>query len=413
MSLPLEPRPGAKVPWHVAAVVLAATSAVVGVIWDISWHRSIGRDTFWTPAHLAIYLGGALAGTACGWQVLKTTFAGTPAQRASGVSFWGFRGPLGAWVAIWGAIAMLASGPFDNWWYNAYGLDVKVLSPPHVILALGFTAIQLGALLLVLSLQNRAADADRRTYFLLLAFGAGIVLENLSIMGIEQIGFPNAAHNALYYKVASAAFPIVLLAVARASRLKWGATTAAAAYLAISMVMIWVLQLFPATPKLAPVFNPVTHMVAPPFPLLLVVPAAALDLLVQRLGPGRDWWLTLLGGVTFLAVFFVTQWFAAEFLLTPHARNFAFGVDQWDYSNQLGPWRYRFWRIQADPVTMTGMAIAAALAVVSARLGLWWGGSATAVTAIAGRQRSTGIRDAIGAAPAGVLQGRRQAHPVP
>jgi hypothetical protein len=373
MSLPLDARPGGRIPWHVAAVVLAATSAVIGVIWDISWHRSIGRDTFWTPAHLAIYLGGALAGAACGWHVLKTTFAGTAEQRAAGVSFWGFRGPLGAWVAIWGAIAMLASGPFDNWWHNAYGLDVKVLSPPHVILALGFTAIQLGALLLVLSLQNRAADAGRRTYGLLLAFGAGIVLQNLAIMGIEQIGFPNAAHNSLYYKVAGAAFPIVLLAVARASRLKWAATTAAAAYLAISMVMIWVLQLFPATPQLAPVFNPVTHMVAPPFPLLLVVPAAALDLLVQRLGPGRDWRLALLGGVTFLATFLVTQWFAAEFLLTPPARHFFFGVDQWDYSSQLGPWRYRFWRIQADPVTVRGMAVAASLAVASARLGLWWG----------------------------------------
>jgi hypothetical protein len=268
---------------------------------------------------------------------------------------------------------MLGSGPFDNWWHNAYGLDVKVLSPPHVILALGFTAIQLGALLLVLSLQNRAADAGRRTYGLLLAFGAGIVLENLTIMGIEQIGFPNAAHNGLYYKVASAAFPIVLVAVARASRLKWAATTAAAAYLAISMVMIWVLQLFPATPRLAPVFNPVTHMVAPPFPLLLIVPAAALDLVAQRLGPGRDWQLALLGGVTFLASFFVTQWFAAEFLLTPHARHFVLGVDQWDYSSRLGSWRYRFWRIQADPVTVRGMGVAAALAVASARLGLWWG----------------------------------------
>src|SRR5213594_2608215 len=260
-------------PWYVVAVVLAATSAIVGVIWDISWHRTIGRDTFWTPAHLAIYLGGALAGAACGWLVLKTTFAGAPEERAASVTFWGFRGPLGAWVAIWGAIAMLASGPFDNWWHNAYGLDVKVLSPPHVILALGFTGIQLGALLLVLSLQNRAADRVRE-YGLLFAYGAGILLQNVSIMGIEQIGFPNSAHNAEYYQVAGAAFPFVLLAVARAARLKWAATAAAAAYLAISLVMIWVLQLFPATPKLAPVFNPVTHMVAPPFPLLLVAPAA-------------------------------------------------------------------------------------------------------------------------------------------
>jgi len=249
---------------------------------------------------------------------------------------------------------------------------VKVLSPPHVILALGFTGIQLGALLLVLSLQNRAADRVRE-YGLLFAYGAGILLQNVSIMGIEQIGFPNSAHNAEYYQVAGAAFPFVLLAVARAARLKWAATAAAAAYLAISLVMIWVLQLFPATPKLAPVFNPVTHMVAPPFPLLLVVPAAALDLLVQRFGPGRDWRLAVLAGVTFLGVFFVTQWFFTEFLLSPHARTFAFGVDQWDYSSRVGPWRYRFWRIEADPVTARGLAWAAVFAIVSTRLGLWWG----------------------------------------
>jgi hypothetical protein len=85
-----------RIPWYVAAVVIAATSAVVGVMWDISWHRSIGRDTFWTPAHLAIYLGGVLAGAACGWLVLRTTFSGTPEEKAAGVTFWGFRGPLGA-----------------------------------------------------------------------------------------------------------------------------------------------------------------------------------------------------------------------------------------------------------------------------------------------------------------------------
>ena len=373
MSVAVAERTTPRIPWFVAALVLAATSAVVGVIWDISWHRTIGRDTFWTPAHMAIYLGGALAGAACGWLVLKTTFAGTPEQKGAGVSFWGFRGPLGAWVAIWGAIAMLGSGPFDNWWHNAYGLDVKVLSPPHVILALGFTGIQLGALFLVQSLQNRAGEAGRRAMGLLVALGAGILLQNIAIMGIEEIAFPNAAHNGRYYEVAGAAFPLVLIAVARASRLKWAATATAAAYMAISLVMIWVLQLFPATPKLAPVFNPVTHMVAPPFPLLLVVPAAAVDILVQWWGPSRDWRLALLGGVTFLAVFFVTQWFFAEFLLTPYARNFWFGVDQWDYSSRLGPWRYRFWRIEGDPVTPMKLGIAALLAVGSARIGLWWG----------------------------------------
>ena len=128
------PRRGV-VPRYVAAALIAATSAKVGIIWDISWHRSIGRDTFWTPAHMAIYLGGVLAGTACGWLALRTTFSGVGAERDASVRFWGFRAPLGAWVCIWGALAMITSGPFDNWWHNAYGLDVKVLSPPHVILA--------------------------------------------------------------------------------------------------------------------------------------------------------------------------------------------------------------------------------------------------------------------------------------
>src|SRR3989449_11037007 len=134
-------------------------------------------------------------------------------------------------------------------------------------------------------------------------------------MGIEQIGFPNSAHTSLYYKVAAGAFPLILVATARACRLQWPATSAAAAYMAISLVMIWVLQLFPATPKLAPVFNPVTHMVAPPFPLLLVVPAAALDLLVRRVGPRRHPSLPGLAGVPLLGRYVVPPWFFAELLL--------------------------------------------------------------------------------------------------
>ena len=69
------------------AVAFASTSVIVGVIWDISWHRSIGRDSFWTPAHMAIYLGGVVAGLSCGWLVLHTTFAGSARERAAAVSF--------------------------------------------------------------------------------------------------------------------------------------------------------------------------------------------------------------------------------------------------------------------------------------------------------------------------------------
>ena len=42
----------ARAPWSIYAVLFASLSVILGVIWDISWHRTIGRDTFWTPAHM-------------------------------------------------------------------------------------------------------------------------------------------------------------------------------------------------------------------------------------------------------------------------------------------------------------------------------------------------------------------------
>ena len=48
--------------WVPALTVFGAACIVYGVIWDISWHSTIGRDTFWTPAHLLIHLGGLIGG---------------------------------------------------------------------------------------------------------------------------------------------------------------------------------------------------------------------------------------------------------------------------------------------------------------------------------------------------------------
>src|SRR5256886_15418038 len=108
----------ARAPWYLYAVVAGSLSVICGLIWDISWHRTIGRDTFWTPAHLAIYLGGLLGGMTAGWLVIRTTFLGSVENKAASVRLWGLRAPLGAWVSIWGCFAMLTSAPFDDWWHN-------------------------------------------------------------------------------------------------------------------------------------------------------------------------------------------------------------------------------------------------------------------------------------------------------
>ena len=57
---------------------------------------------------------------------------------------------------------MLASAPFDDWWHNAYGLDVKIISPPHMVLAAGFFGIEFGTVMLMLAFMNRAAAGTRR-----------------------------------------------------------------------------------------------------------------------------------------------------------------------------------------------------------------------------------------------------------
>src|SRR6187401_3141089 len=150
-----------RIPWYLWCAALAVTSAYVGGYWDISWHRSIGRDSFWTAPHLAIYACGILGGIVAAYLILSTTFNRDSALRDASVRIWGLRGPVGAFICAWGGIAMLVSAPFDDWWHNAYGLDVKIISPPHMVLAAGFFGIQFGTVMLMLAFMNRAHASVR------------------------------------------------------------------------------------------------------------------------------------------------------------------------------------------------------------------------------------------------------------
>ena len=368
--------------WPIYAVLTASAAIVIGLIWDISWHRTVGRDTFWSPPHVIEQIGAIIAGLCCGYVALTTTFAGSSDARGKSVRFWRFfQAPLGAWVCIWGTIMMITSAPFDNWWHNAYGLDVKIISPPHLILASGMIAIELGAMLMALGAQNRAtSEADKRRLGVIFVIAAAIIVEMVTIICTEDIGFANEMHRAGFYKVAGLVLPLFLVAFARASRLTWPATRIAIAYMLLTMVSIWVLQLFPATPKLAPIYNAVTHMVPPPFPLLLVIPAIAIDMLLVRFKDDRDWMLAVAMGTAFIAIMLAVHWFWSQFMLSPAARNYFFGADQWDYTNRLGPWRYQFWGLDVDATGrwsagkfLSGMGIATVLAILSTRAGLAWG----------------------------------------
>src|ERR1051325_10722549 len=80
-----------RVPWFVWASVLSMSCIVVGVYWDISYHLTVGRDTFWTPAHLLIQLGGVTGGASGAYLIMSTTLRRGSPLRAPRMRVWGFR----------------------------------------------------------------------------------------------------------------------------------------------------------------------------------------------------------------------------------------------------------------------------------------------------------------------------------
>ena len=370
------------IPWYCYVIAIASTCIAVGLQWDISWHMTIGRDTFWTPAHMVIYIGGILGGVTSAVLVFKMTFFDKNEGINSGVRFWGFTGPMGAWVCIWGAVAMLTSAPFDDWWHNAYGLDVEIISPPHMVLAAGFIALVFGAMLLTLVQQNRSNVSSIKPFSWFYTYTSAILILLMVILTTEY-SFTNKHHSLEFYRISALAYPVVLVAIGRSSKLKWPATTAALIYMLHRCIMVWVLPLFEGQPLLAPIYREVTHFIPPPFPVLLFIPAVAIDLIILRTDRMNDWIRSLAIGLTFVLLFFIVHWYFSEFLLSESARNWFFsGHLNKPYWARVGPYEYKFWEydykvfghpIPLTPVSLTGLFSVSIIAAISARVGLWWG----------------------------------------
>ena len=255
----------AGVPWYIYMGVVAVSSASLGGNWDVSWHRSIGRDSFLTPAHIAIYACGVLAAVLCGYLIFATTFgksASSSALREHSVSVLGFRAPLGAFLAAWGGIAMLTSAPFDNWWHAAYGLDVKIISPPHTLLILGIRCVGLGVVFLILAAMNREATSEGtaetptyRSLQRLYLYLGGLMIGGNMFFLLEQT-WDVKLHSASAYIAMGIALPLFFALIARSSRSPWACTAAAAIYTAIGIAEILIFPLFPRHPQTWPCLQP-------------------------------------------------------------------------------------------------------------------------------------------------------------
>jgi hypothetical protein len=200
--------------------------------------------------------------------------------------------------------------------------------------------IVLGALLRTLALQNRPASRERARAAAMFSWSSGLFLTIVSVLLMEWSDRPEM-HSGSFYIAFSLTMPMLLTATAVAGRFKWPATTAALVYTIIFAGTSWVLMLFPAIPRLGPIYRDITHYVPLDFPVLLIAPAFVVDLIWPRV---KDWPRFRAGaalGAAYMATLLLVQWPFASFVMT-HGRNWFLHADNFVYWQSVPSERFAF-----------------------------------------------------------------------
>jgi hypothetical protein len=130
-----------------------------GVYFDTAWHRTVGRDTFWSLPHLFIYGGGFLVWTSDVIAIALATRGrladlGGIVLRAGPV-----RLPLGFAVSALGTAVIVLAVPTDLTWHAVFGKDLLIWSPPHLQGVVGGAIGTLGILFAIAGQKGRGVFA--------------------------------------------------------------------------------------------------------------------------------------------------------------------------------------------------------------------------------------------------------------
>ena len=111
------------------------------------------------------------------------------------------------------------------------------------------------------------------------------------------------------------------------------------------------------------------------FPVLILLPAIALDLLWHRAKHWRTWQIALVSGVVFVAVLAAVQWPFADFLLSRASMNRFFGTAYYDYNSRPDGYdRLRlFFKPDGGWTLWLGLLRASLYAAISTGIGLAFG----------------------------------------
>ena len=236
---------------------------MTGLYWDVAFHIDFGRDEIlFTPSHTMIVLAlGGLLVTA-GVVVLFATLEHADAGRR----IWGLQVP-------WSALALGAMGlgglvafPLDELWHRAFGIDVTLWSPTHLMLVGAGSLATVALWLMLREARPRAVPTLLGRIIEVVLLGA--ILTGLStLQGEFDFGVPQ--FQVLYLPVLMAAASGFALVLARVALGRGGAAKALLAFLVLRSLVALLLG------------SALNHTV-PRFPLYLAAMVA-----VEAVG----WWL--------------------------------------------------------------------------------------------------------------------------
>ena len=143
--------------WAAVAVGMALFGLLVageGFYSDVAWHVALGRDDeLLTAPHTSILLGLV-------W-ILGGAVLGTVVATLDGVEGWrvgALRVPP-TLVPLWAlGVAAVAGFPLDEVWHQAYGIDVTMWSPTHMLMILGASFTGLAAWIVLAGAGVRPTD---------------------------------------------------------------------------------------------------------------------------------------------------------------------------------------------------------------------------------------------------------------
>ncbi|HET8568490.1 MAG TPA: hypothetical protein VFM93_05830 [Candidatus Limnocylindria bacterium] len=188
--------------------------SLVGGIWDVSWHRLVGRDSFWSTPHLYLYGGVALTGLGALAGVLGPS-------RGADLRIGPLRADRAFAVIGLASLGVILTAPIDDLWHLRFGRDVDIWSPPHVLAVALAAGRPLGL----------AAAADQRW---IRAVACAVLVATI-VFGLNFYYFADPTREAFVYPVLVAAtVPLALALAVTTIGGAWAATVAALVYTAVA-----------------------------------------------------------------------------------------------------------------------------------------------------------------------------------